>query len=299
MRYCVSHTILFWFYYTIGVLKLFALFVGCCCCWTRCCCKYYKGYTMNARGAFTPHEVEEYVVDKRYPGYLLSKESHSVTLDQVHRENPKIFLRDGKIDWDPPSSYASMHEQVSKRGMRRISSYYYETEDPVQRQQRNAQKNIVLLINEGTASSAEVFTATLHDNFRTVALVGTKTYGKGLIQHTFPMPDGGGLRLTIAEYLTPSLRHVTHVGGAKYDRATGDFVGGGLQPDIFCESKQGIPGNIRADLCVGVALDALEEASTSSMDDYDNKNHPSGISGETSQMMVKDFFLGMSRISSK
>ena len=99
------------------------------------------------------------------------------------------------------------------------------------------------------ASAAEVFASSLHDNGR-ATLVGTKTFGKGLIQHTFPMPDGGGLRLTVAEYLTPSLQHVTKVGGARYDS--------GVKPDIRCESRQGIPQNVGADLCVGVALDVLE-----------------------------------------
>lgn len=102
---------------------------------------------------------------------------------------------------------------------------------------------------EPTASAAEVFASSLHDNGR-ATLVGTKTYGKGLIQHTFPMPDGGGLRLTVAEYLTPSLRHVTKVGDAKLDS--------GVKPDVRCESKQGIPRDVGADLCVGVALDVLE-----------------------------------------
>jgi carboxyl-terminal processing protease len=100
------------------------------------------------------------------------------------------------------------------------------------------------------ASSAEVFASALHDNGRTVALVGTKTFGKGVIQHTFPMPDGGGLRLTVAEYLTPSLHHVSKVGNLKYDS--------GIRPDVYCESNQGIPKNVGADLCVGVALDVLE-----------------------------------------
>jgi len=229
-------------------------------------------YTMNARGAFTPHEVEEYAVDNRYPGYLLSREASSVTLDQLHREKPKMFLPNGQVDWDPPSSYASVHEQVAKRGIHRVS--YYENMNPTTKNQLKAQKNIVLLINEGTASSAEVFAAALRDNYRTVALVGTKSYGKGLIQHTFPTPDGGGLRLTIAEYLTPNLQHVTHVGGAKYDRETGEFLGGGLKPDILCESRQGIPGNKRGDLCVGIALDALEEAA-----DTAPKNEKQGNSG--------------------
>lgn len=220
-------------------------------------------YIMNARGGFTPHDAEEYIVDRRYPGYLLSTESKHATIDQVQKENPAMFVENG-IAWDPPSSFASLHEQVTKRGIRRIG-YMGDLatlldKDPILRAQFHAQKNIVLLINEGTASAAEVFAAALHDNARTVALVGTKTYGKGLIQHTFPMPDGGGLRLTVGEYLRPSLSHVTNVGGARFDPHTGELVGGGIRPDIVCESKQGIPGNVRADLCVGVALDVLEEA---------------------------------------
>jgi len=77
------------------------------------------------------------------------------------------------------------------------------------------------------------------------------------------MPDGGGLRLTVAEYLTPALHHVTNVGGAQFDRATGEWVGGGISPDIVCASNGGIPGKIGSDLCVGMALDALEEAEVS------------------------------------
>ena len=111
-----------------------------------------------------------------------------------------------------------------------------------------------VLLHQTIASSAEVFASALHDNGRTVALVGTRTFGKGVIQNTFPMPDGGGLRLTVAEYLTPALHHVSKVGTLKYDS--------GIKPDVYCESKQGIPKNVGADLCVGVALDVLEDVRT-------------------------------------
>ena len=84
-----------------------------------------------------------------------------------------------------------------------------------------------------------------------------------LIQHTFPLPDGGALKLTVAEYLTPSLRHVTHVGAAQFDQSSGWWIGGGIKPDILCESN-GIPSNVGADLCVGVGLDALSEADSQS-----------------------------------
>jgi C-terminal processing protease CtpA/Prc len=219
-------------------------------------------YTMNSRGGFTTHDVEEYVVDARYPGYLLSDEPHNVVLAQVKRENPSIFELDG-VHWSPPSSFASLHEQGIKRGLRRHvpPAYYSSIRNDglgVNAFRHDKVRPIVVLVNEGTASSAEVFASALRDNGRTVALVGTKTFGKGLIQHTFPMPDGGALKLTVAEYLTPALRHVTKVGGAQY--SMGERIGGGILPDIVCESNQGIPSNVGADLCVGVALDALKEA---------------------------------------
>jgi C-terminal processing protease CtpA/Prc len=141
-------------------------------------------YTMNSRGGFTPHDVEEYVVDTRYPGYLLSKESTTVTYEQVKRENP-AFLS-SSMAWSPPSAYASLREQGVKRGIHRPTfvndNHMNEWQiSAAQLKQLRAQKNIALLVNEGTASSAEVFTAALHDNGRTVAVVGTKTYGKGYV----------------------------------------------------------------------------------------------------------------------
>jgi len=234
-------------------------------------------YTMNSRGGFTPHDAEEYIVDKRYPGYLLSSEKKEVTYQQVKRDNPEFLNEDGTLEWYPPSSYASLREQRLVRGIRPVagvapanafeldsmmgvSSWKNRIRIVEERKQLFAQKNIVLLINEGTASAAEVFVSSLHDNGRTVALVGTRTYGKGLIQHTFPMPDGGGLRLTVAEYLTPALQHVTKVGNARYDPLNGNAVRGGIIPDTYCPTKQGIPSNVGADLCVGIALDALEDA---------------------------------------
>jgi hypothetical protein len=223
-------------------------------------------YTLNSRGGFTPHDVEEFLVDTRYPGYLLSSESPNMLL-----ESRKHALE----EWTSPSSYASFHEQRIKRGLHVAYQTYptsplvynaasFSTNDDVIHQK--AQKKIVLLVNEGTASSAEVFASALRDNGRTVAVVGTQTFGKGLIQHNFAMPGGGALRLTVAEYLTPKLQHVTKVGNARYDPNTGVFVGGGIRPDVYCPSE-GIPSNIGADYCVGKALDILGTAQQS----YDNQ----------------------------
>ena len=100
---------------------------------------------------------------------LLMSSLFLATSDELLRYHPEFF----EEGWSPPSQYASIHEQRVKRGIRVSSS-----DNPAAYQQ----KKIVLLVNEGTASSAEVFASSLRDNGRLVALVGAKTYGKGLIQ---------------------------------------------------------------------------------------------------------------------
>ena len=60
---------------------------------------------------------------------------------------------------------------------------------------------MVVLVNQNSASAAELFSASLRD-FKQVQLVGTQTFGKGVMQVTARMPDGGGLSLTVATYQT-------------------------------------------------------------------------------------------------
>ncbi len=62
---------------------------------------------------------------------------------------------------------------------------------------------IVLLVNLGSASAAEIVTGCLQDRHRAVVL-GEKTFGKGSVQTIFPLDDGSALKLTVAKYYTPS-----------------------------------------------------------------------------------------------
>lgn len=62
---------------------------------------------------------------------------------------------------------------------------------------------IVLLVGKRTMSAAEIFSGAIRDWDRGV-LVGSTTFGKGLIQQTLPFDDGSALRLTVARYVTPS-----------------------------------------------------------------------------------------------
>ena len=62
---------------------------------------------------------------------------------------------------------------------------------------------IVVLVNLGSASAAEIVTGCLQDLHRAVIL-GEKTFGKGSVQTIFPLEDGSALKLTVAKYYTPS-----------------------------------------------------------------------------------------------
>ncbi len=123
--------------------------------------------------------------------------------------------------------------------------------------------NVVVLVDEGSASASEIFAGAIQDDDRGV-IVGRRTFGKGLVQEQYPLSDGSALRLTIAKYYTPSGRCIQKpyedaahynnefakrlesgemVSGKKiavldsteYHTVGGDVVygGGGIIPDIY------------------------------------------------------------------
>ena len=122
---------------------------------------------------------------------------------------------------------------------------------------------LVVLIDETSASSSEIFSGAIQDNDRGL-VIGRRSFGKGLVQNQMELPDSSAIRLTIARYYTPSGRCIqkTYAPGTDYDRDIvnryehGEFYnadsikldkslafetlhgrtvygGGGIMPDIF------------------------------------------------------------------
>jgi carboxyl-terminal processing protease len=70
---------------------------------------------------------------------------------------------------------------------------------------------LTLLVDGGSASASEILTGALKDH-RRATVVGTKTFGKGIVQQVNPLSDGSGLNVTIAHYFTPNGTDIHHKG---------------------------------------------------------------------------------------
>jgi carboxyl-terminal processing protease len=72
-------------------------------------------------------------------------------------------------------------------------------------------KPLVLLVNRYTASASEITAGAVQD-YKVGTLVGEKTFGKGVVQSLYPLPDHGALKITTARYVTPKGRDIQHKG---------------------------------------------------------------------------------------
>ena len=135
-----------------------------------------------------------YIIDLRNnPGGLLTK-AISIT---------DFFLDDGEI--------------VSTKGRKASETrkFFARTGDGTNG------KPVIVLINNGSASAAEILAGALKDHKRAVIL-GESSYGKGSVQSIIPLKNGGGMRLTISKYYLPSGKSISEVG---------------VTPDIFVEEN--------------------------------------------------------------
>ena len=137
---------------------------------------------LQAIQSLEKQQVQGYVLDLRSdPGGLLG-----ASLDIA-----SMWLKDGAI--------------VSLVNRDKVKDSYNATGHPL------TDKPLVILVDKGSASASEILAGALQDDNR-ATLVGTRTFGKGLVQSVQPLEDGSGLKLTIAKYYTPKGRDINHVG---------------------------------------------------------------------------------------
>ena len=72
-------------------------------------------------------------------------------------------------------------------------------------------KTLLVLINYGSASAAEIVAGALQDHKRAV-LLGENSYGKGSVQSIIPLKNNGAIRLTVAKYYLPSGKSISKIG---------------------------------------------------------------------------------------
>lgn len=102
-----------------------------------------------------------------------------------------------------------------------------------------SRKPVVVLINQGSASASEIVTGALKGSRALV--IGQKTFGKGSVQKLYPLTDGGALKLTVAQYLTPGDISIQSIG---------------VQPDVAVYPVQVQAGKAR----LGAPPNHVEEA---------------------------------------
>ncbi len=154
------------------------------------------------------------------------------------------FTKNGKIQGlvldlrNNPGGLLTSAVEVAERFLEPGQLVVY-TEGRVRNQNMRFQANarkiysgfpIVVLVNQGSASAAEIVAGALQDWGRGIVL-GTTTFGKGSVQTIIPLSDGSGLRLTTAKYYTPKGRSIH---------------GKGVTPDIIVELPKASPATAAA-----------------------------------------------------
>ena len=97
--------------------------------------------------------------------------------------------------------------------------------------------SLVILVNESSASATEIFAAAMKDN-NLATIIGTKTFGKGVMQEVQPLSIGGALKITIEEFKTPNGEKIHEVGIEPNIEVENDSEDNQLQAAIdFLKSK--------------------------------------------------------------
>jgi len=144
-------------------------------------------------GTQLKNEISKIEKNKKTVGYILDLRNNPGGLLSQAVRISDFFLEDGEI--------------VSTNGRRSNENkkFFAKKGDAING------KPLIILINNGSASAAEIVAGALQDQKRAV-LLGETTYGKGSVQSIIPLKNRGAIRLTVSKYYLPSGKSISEVG---------------------------------------------------------------------------------------
>lgn len=152
---------------------------------------YIRLTQFSANAAEEMEEAIEDLEDQGVQGYVLDLRSNPGGLLYSSIDIARMWLEDGTIV-----------STVNRQGV---------ADEQAANSSALTDKPLVVLVDGGSASASEILSGALQDQDRAV-LIGTQTFGKGLVQSVRPLGDGSGLAITVAKYLTPDGRDINQAG---------------------------------------------------------------------------------------
>ena len=189
----------------------------------------YKTLTLTRKTVDVP-TVESKMIDKKNKiGYVEISEFDNNTVAQFEKNIAKLKKQKVKgIIFDLRYNPGGMYEAVCKilddilpKGTIVFTKDKYGKRDEEKSDAKSLKMPIVVLQNEESASASEIFAGAIQD-FKAGTIVGTQSYGKGVVQNTYPFSDGTALKLTVKKYFTPNGRNIN---------------GKGITPDVKVENS--------------------------------------------------------------
>ncbi|HZK32862.1 MAG TPA: S41 family peptidase, partial [Tissierellaceae bacterium] len=146
-------------------------------------------------------------------------------LDNLGKQNIKGLIIDLRNN---PGGLLKSTIQIADELLGEVDIVYTQTKDGKKRYERSDKRMVdyplAILINGGSASASEILSGAVKDNNRGV-LIGSTTFGKGVVQQIHGLGDGSGLKLTTSEYFTPNGTNIHGIG---------------IEPDILVELDEDV-----------------------------------------------------------